>query len=189
MKTILFATGNNRKITEASTTLAPFDIGVTPIKLHFDEIQHHDPVEITKAKARAAYVAAGSTQPIVVSDTSWAIPALGNFPGGYMKDIGQWWSEQNWLAVMADQTDRRIFCLEHIAYYDGVVLQHFVEQYEGTFMHTASGRTDDSESFERVVSLYGDETMADQLGRGEVASAGQVLGHWQEFGKWYNEQA
>jgi non-canonical purine NTP pyrophosphatase (RdgB/HAM1 family) len=186
MKTILFATGNSRKIAEANTTLQPFNISVAPIKLKFDEIQHSDPSEITKAKAKAAYTAAGNNQPVVVSDTSWAIPALGGFPGGYMKDVGIWWDEQNWLDIMANQTDKRVFCLEHIAYYDGEILQHFVEQYEGHFTSEAHGRTDKSESFERVVSLYGNETMAEQLGRGENASAGETLGHWQQFGEWYS---
>ena len=54
MTTIFFATGNQRKIHEATTALAPFDLQVEPVKLAIDEIQHHDPAEITKAKARAA---------------------------------------------------------------------------------------------------------------------------------------
>ncbi|MEO7904493.1 MAG: non-canonical purine NTP pyrophosphatase, partial [Candidatus Saccharimonadales bacterium] len=66
MHSLLFATGNARKISEAIGTLTPFEITIQPIKLHFDEIQHTDPTEITKAKARAAFAAAGSTQPVVV---------------------------------------------------------------------------------------------------------------------------
>lgn len=186
MKTILFATGNSRKISEANATLAPYSITVTPIKLGFDEIQHADSAEITKAKVRAAYLAAGANRPIVVSDTSWAIPALGGFPSGYMKDVSIWWNAQNWLDIMANQTDKRIFCLEHVAYYDGEILQHFMQQYEGTFVTEARGRTDDMESLERVVSLYGNETMAEQLDRGAIASAGETLGHWQQFGEWYS---
>lgn len=184
MKTILFATGNARKIHEANETLNHYDITVQPISVMIDEIQHHDPVEITKAKARAAYEAAGMA--VVVSDTSWSIPALGGFPGGYMKDVGIWWTEQNWLDVMARQSDRRLFCFEHVAYYDGETMQHFVEKYEGYFTKEARGRKDDSESFERVAVLYGNETMAEQLERGENASAGETLGHWQQFGKWYS---
>lgn len=187
MKTILFATGNSRKISEANATLAPFDITVEPIKLSFDEIQHADSAEISKAKARTAFAAAGSDQPVVVSDTSWAIPALNGFPSGYMKDVSIWWTAQNWLDIMANQTDKRIFCLEHVAYYDGEVLQHFVEQYEGHFVTEARGRVDEMESIERVISLYGNETMAEQLERGDIASAGETLGHWRQFGEWYSK--
>lgn len=185
MKSILFATGNSRKISEARTTLASYEIEVEPVKVAIDEIQHDDPAEITKAKARAAYDVTG--RPVVVSDTSWAIPALGGFPGGYMKDVGRWFNAQNWLDIMAKQSDRRILCLEHIAYFDGFEVKHFVETYEGQFVHEPRGREDDDESFERVVALYGNETMAEQLERGENASAGETLGHWQQFGEWLNQ--
>jgi XTP/dITP diphosphohydrolase len=183
MKSILFATGNIRKITEARATLAPLQIGIEPVKISIDEIQHMDPAEITKAKARAAYAVV--QQPVVVSDTSWAIPALGGFPGGYMKDIATWWQADNWLDIMNKQADKRIICMEHVAYYDGDVLQHFEERYEGRFIDTARGRIHDAESFEQVVILYGDKTMAEQLAGGDIASAGETLGHWQQFGEWY----
>ena len=181
--TILFATGNHRKITEATATLAPFGIAVEPVKVAIDEIQHHDPAEITKAKVRAAYAATG--HPVVVSDTSWAIPALGGFPGGYMKDVSSWWSADNWLDVMRNQDDKRILCLEHVAYYDGNELRHFEQRYEGRFVDEARGREHEHEAFERVVILYGDKTMAEQLADGDIASAGEELGHWRQFGEWF----
>jgi len=186
MKKVLFATGNTRKIFEARATLAEYDVDVEPVSVDTDEIQHLDPAEIAKAKARAAFKVTG--RPVVVSDTSWSIPALQGFPGGYMKDISVWWDAQNWLDLMAGQTDRRVFCLEHVAYYDGVTLRHFVEKYEGYFTTEARGRIDKFEAFERVVVLYGEETMAELLARGDPASAGEVLGHWQQFGNWYKDQ-
>lgn len=188
MTQILFATGNSRKIHEATITLTPLGVSVIPTKLDFEEIQHSDSTEIIKAKARAAYITAGAARPVVVSDTSWEIPALGGFPSGYMKDVSIWWADTDWLAIMAPHSDKRIFCLEHVAYYDGTTLQHFVERFEGHFVTTARGRIDENESIERVVSLYGGETMAEQLDRGGVASAGEVLGHWQQFGEWYRKQ-
>lgn len=182
MTTVRFATGNARKISEATATLASFNITVSPIKVDTHEIQHADPAEITKAKARAAYAAIG--EPVVVSDTSWMVPALGGFPGGYMKDIEAWWTAENWLDIMNRHDDRRIFCLEHVAYYDGDTLAHFVEEYEGKFTREPRGRAADDESFEQIVSLYGNETMAEQLERGDIASAGETLGHWTQFGEW-----
>lgn len=187
MKTILFATGNSRKISEARATLAPFLIDVEPVKISIDEIQHADTAEITKAKAKAAYAVTG--HPVVVSDTSWAIPALNGFPGGYMKDIATWWRVNNWLDVMRPLDDKRIYCLEHVAYYDGNELQHFEQRYEGRFIDEPRGREHDAESFEQVVILYGDKTMAEQLAGGDIASAGEVLGHWQQFGEWYHATA
>ena len=124
MNTILFATGNSRKIAEASRTLAAYDIEVEVIKIDIDEIQHFDPAEITKAKATVA------------SDSSWEIPALGGFPGGYMKDISAWLDTKDWLALMERHEDKTIYCHEHVAYFDGEELQHFVSTYEGVFIHT-----------------------------------------------------
>jgi non-canonical purine NTP pyrophosphatase (RdgB/HAM1 family) len=183
MYKVLFATGNSRKIEEATTTLSRYDIGVESITIEIDEIQHSDPAEITKAKARAAF---GVTrQPTVVSDTSWEIPALGGFPGGYMKDIAAWLSAEDWLALMARHEDKTILCHEHVAYFDGNEVQHFVSTYKGRFIEQERGRVESNESFERFVILYGERTMAEQLENGDIASAGETLAHWEQFGEWF----
>ncbi len=183
MKEIIFATGNSRKIEEANSTLSAYDIAVTPAKIEIDEIQHQDSSEITKAKARAAYDVVH--EPVVVSDTSWEIPALGGFPGGYMKDVSDWFEAEDWLSLMSRHEDKTIYCHEHVAYFDGEQMRHFVSVYKGVFVSEPRGRIDASESIERVVILYGDLTMAEYLAKGSIASAGDVLEHWQQFGEWY----
>ncbi|MGO3702187.1 MAG: non-canonical purine NTP pyrophosphatase [Candidatus Saccharimonadales bacterium] len=183
---IIFATGNQRKIQEATDVLAPLGITVNQQSVDTDEIQHSDPAEITKAKAKAAFAEVGV--PVVVQDTSWSIPALGGFPGGYMKDISAWFVAEDWLALMSQHDDRTIQCHEHVAYYDGEQLQHFEAVYKGTMLHEARGRRDPSESFECVTVLYGDKTMAEQLADGDIASAGEELRHWVAFGEWYTAQ-
>lgn len=184
MREILFATGNSRKIKEATDTLAPFGVTPKPVRVDITEIQHSDPVEIVKAKARAAYEVTNS--PVVVSDTSWGVPALGGFPGGYMKDISNWLEADDWLSLMSRYDDQAIYCYEHVAYFDGDNLQHFAAKYEGRFIDEARGRIDETESFERVVILYGNKTMAEQLADGDVASAGESLEHWKQFGEWFS---
>jgi len=183
MKEILFATGNSRKIKEANATLAPYDIVVKPVSIEMDEIQHKDPLEITKAKARAAY--AVTHEPVVVSDTAWEIPALGGFPGGYMKDVSAWFDARDWLSLMSRHEDKTIYCHEYVAYFDGENLQHFVTSYKGHFIDEPRGRVDVGESIEQVVILYGGLTLAEYLARGEIASAGEELEHWKQFAEWY----
>ena len=185
MKSVLFATTNARKIYEANETLSAYDIAVTPIQLTIDEIQHADPAEITKQKAITAFEAAG--KPVVVSDTSWSIPSLGGFPGGYMKDVSAWLQPHDWLALMNQYEDRTIECHEHLAYYDGTTLQHFVSIYSGQIAREAFVPRKPTDSIECVTILYGDKTMAEQIEAGEVASAGEELYHWQQFAKWYND--
>ena len=184
MKRILFATGNSRKIAEANHTLARFGIEVVSRRVEIEEIQQRDPIEVTKAKAVAAYKTAG--EPVVVSDTSWSIPALGGFPGAYMKDIAAWLAPEDWVSLMNRHEDKRIFCHEHVAYYDGALLQHFQADYEGRFVDTPRGRDHDEESFEKLVILYGNKTMAEQLADGDIASAGEDLRHWELFGEWFS---
>lgn len=183
---IVFATSNERKIIEARDTLADYDISVRPISLDIDEIQHANSSEIAKAKARAAYAAAH--EPVVVSDTSWSIPALGGFPGGYMKDVSAWLQPEDWLALMARHKDRTILCHEHLAYFDGTYLEHFATTYSGIIAAGARGRVNSAESIEQVAILYGDKTMAEYLEEGGIASAGEILDHWKQFGEWYKQK-
>lgn len=183
---IIFATGNSRKITEAIATLAPYNIDIDARVVDIDEIQNADPANICVAKAEAAYAATGHS--VVVSDTSWSIPALGGFPGGYMKDVAIWWQASDWLNIMAAHSDKRIICMEHIAYCDGTATRHFVAEYEGRFIDEIRGRQGAGESFEQVVILYGNKTMAEQLGDGDIASAGEDLRHWKLFAEWFSAQ-
>jgi XTP/dITP diphosphohydrolase len=185
MKTILFATSNPRKIQEANNTLAGYDITVEPLKVDIDEIQHQDSAEITKAKARAAYEVIH--KPVVVSDTSWEIPALNGFPGGYMKDVSDWFTAEDWLTLMARHDDKTIYCHEHIAYFDGDTVEHFVTSYKGTFIDEPRGRVAAGESIEQVVILYGGLTLAEYVAQGKIASAGETLEHWKQFAEWYSD--
>lgn len=181
MNHIIFATGNSRKIIEATSTLEPLGITVEPRAIDIDEIQHHDPAEITKAKARAAYEVIH--EPIVVQDTNWSVPALGGFPGGYMKDVAEWFAPEDWLALMARHQDRTIYCHEHVVYFDGEHLEHFSHTYTGTFAPEARGAT--GNSIEKTACLYGDMTLSEMFNAKGVASAGEVLEHWKLFGEWY----
>lgn len=182
-KTLLFATGNNRKVLEARQTFSRYSIGVTVVDVAVDEIQHHDPAEITKAKAIAAYTV--TNEPIVVQDTSWNIPALGGFPGGYMKDTALWWTANDWMRIM-NGLDRTIICLEHVAYYDGRQLQHFDAEYAGVFVDQPRGSSDGNNSIERCISLNGKETFAEMHDRGNLASAADDHRHWELFAQWYS---
>ena len=181
MKTIIFATGNQRKIIEATNKLEPFNIEVESREVEIDEIQHHDPMEITKAKARAAYDAIH--EPVVVNDTSWSIPALGGFPGGYMKDVAEWWTPEDWIKIMSDRDDQTILCHENIVYFDGEKLQHFTTTYEGYFSNKSRGKH--GNSIDKVTCLYGDKTLAEGHDEKGTASNGIELGHWKQFGEWF----
>ena len=183
MNKIIFATGNERKVKEATSALSKFGIKVEKRSVEIDEIQHDDPAEISKAKARAAYEVVH--EPVVIQDTSWTIPALGGFPGGYMKDVAEWWKPDDWLNIM-EPHDRTILCHEHVVYFDGKQLQHFVSSYKGRFTSEARGNW--GNSIEKVVNLYGKGTLAEVHDATGIASAGTELKHWIQFGEWLSQQ-
>ena len=137
MKEVLFVTTNPRKVGEADQSLRSFGIVTKPTKVEVDEIQSLDPAKITIAKAIAAY--AVLELPVVVSDISWNIPALGGFPGGYMKHMGLWLSEQDWLNLMAPH-DRTIVCQDHIAYHDGTNTEHFPQNAKAYSLPSLKGQ-------------------------------------------------
>jgi non-canonical purine NTP pyrophosphatase (RdgB/HAM1 family) len=181
MKSIILATGNKRKVQEANESLAGLGIVVIVQPVDIDEIQHHDAIEISKAKARAAYDVI--QKPVVVQDTTWSIPSLGGFPGGYMKDVAHWWSPNDWMAIMAQHQDRSIICSEHVVYYDGVTLKDFHVEYEGIFVDSPRGN--DGDSIDKTVTLHSGKTMAQMHDEGKVGSADEALPHWKLFGEWY----
>jgi len=71
IKTILFATPNDRKIKEAKAACDKYEIKIEQIKLDIAEIQSDNPEEIGRDKIDKAI--AQTKKPVVITDTSWNI--------------------------------------------------------------------------------------------------------------------
>ena len=121
-KHINLVTGNPRKIEEATATLSQYDIAVEIINLDIDEIQHRDPLKITEAKVRAAYERVG--KPVIVNDSNWEVPALGGFPGGYMKDIAHWLTPEDFWRCYATKMIGRLFPMTLSPITTGIIYRH-----------------------------------------------------------------
>ena len=184
MKTITFITGNPHKLEEAKSVLKNYEIVVESLQFDIEEIQHYNPLEITKAKVRAAYEKAG--QSVVVNDSSWEIPALGGFPGGYMKDVANWFTAEDFLALMKDKNDRRIILHDVVAYFDGEQLKLFISDQTGVFINEPRG---EGTSMNQVVSMEdsGGLTIAEEfaLRRNGAEINPSHFQHWQKFGEWF----
>lgn len=185
-KKIAFITGNPHKLEEAKSVLKDYDITIESLQFDIDEIQHYNPLEITKAKARAAYEKAG--YPIVVNDSSWEIPALGGFPGGYMKDVANWFTAEDFSALMKDKNDRRIILHDVVAYFDGEQLKLFIYDQTGVFINQPRG---EGTSMNQVVSMEdsGGLTIAEEFAlRHDGAEINPShFQHWQKFGEWFTD--
>ena len=183
-KKIAFITGNPHKLEEAKSVLKNYEIVVESLQFDIEEIQHYNPLEITKAKVRAAYEKAG--QSVVVNDSSWEIPALGGFPGGYMKDVVNWFTAEDFLALMKDKNDRRIILHDVVAYFDGEQLELFIYDQTGVFINQSRG---EGTSMNQVVSMEdsGGLTIAEEFAlRHDGAEINPAhFQHWQKFGEWF----
>lgn len=183
MSKILFATGNASKFYEASAICKKFDIELEQVAVDIDEIQHSDSVMITEAKVRAAYDAIN--QPVVVNDSSWEIPALGGFPGGYMKDITAWLQTEDFMALMASKSDKRILLKEYVAFYDGETLNVFTFERGGRFLDAPRGQS--PPSFARLIQMDGDDmTISEIFDKGNWSTDNpDEYKHWYDFAAWY----
>ncbi len=100
---ITLVTGNKDKINEASAICSRYGITVNVATADIDEIQNSDPTKICITKVRSVHSILG--EPVVVNDSSWSIPALNGFPGGYMKDVTGWFSPDDFLSLMSNHED------------------------------------------------------------------------------------
>lgn len=184
MKTVLFVTGNKRKVWQANTTLESFGIQVQQIKLDVAEIQSHNPTEIAITKAKSAFELV--QKPLIVCDHAWAIHALNGFPGGYMKDINEWFTADDFLALMRDKTDRSVTLTETIVYTDGESSKTFSVDFKGHIGFDSRGVG--SVSGERVTYFDGsDKTIAENIDEGNHARAMEKSA-WVLFGEWYKNE-
>lgn len=181
MSKIYFSTGNQRKIKEARAACDLFNIEVVPIKLDFDEIQSHDPLDISKRKVEDAYELAGQAA-IVVADTSWSIPSLNGFPGGYMKDVAEWFGPEDFISLMLGKKDKTIIFRESIVYKDNSEVKIFSNEYTGLIVDTPRGS--DGNSLDKVAEFNG-ITLAESHDLGQTSHKPEDY-IWYEFAKWFS---
>ncbi|CAN5382233.1 XTP/dITP diphosphatase [soil metagenome] len=182
-KAVLIVTGNKRKIWQATSCLEPLGISVEARDVEIDEIQAHDPIKISLAKARAAFEAVG--KPLVICDHSWSFKALNGFPGGYMKDVNQWFEPEDWLALMHGKQERAVVLTEVVVYIDDDGVRTFSADFPGHVLQEARGIG--SVSMERVVAFDGTEkTIAEHI---DAAEHARDMAHsaWAKFGAWFVE--
>lgn len=175
---LLFATGNQRKLREANAAGKKHRLTFIPIEVDIHEIQHHDPLEVTKQKARSAW--AKIQKPVVVNDTSWNIPALNGFPGAYMKDVAEWFAPEDFLELMSQKSDKRICCIETTAYIDSTTEQVFTKEFWGECAAEPKGTGNSIEQ----VALFNGKTLGEYRDRNELAFDPKDYA-WKDIVDWY----
>ncbi len=189
MNTVYFATSNQEKMLIAQSVCSKFDVKVEQARVDIDEIQGEDPVVIVKDKARRAYEVL--SKPVVVSDDSWDIPALGGFPGPYMKSINHWFKPDDFLRLMNGIEDRSIILHQLLAYYDESTLKVFSNDIHGKIIDEPRGRNDRSPNMAvTVLDLDSGKTIAEvfELGQEAVVERYQTRPDvWHSFVNWFTQ--
>lgn len=181
MKSIVFVTGNNRKIGEAKSSCDLFDILVNQKRIVSDEIQSHDPLKIAKHKAMKAYESLNL--PLVIHDAFWSIPGLGGFPGGYMKDVAEWFAPEDFISIMGNKDDRRVIITECIVYKDSDIIKTFTKDFIGKMGAISAGNGNSIEQ----VAIFNGHTLAEHHDLGQFSEKPQDL-IWYDFAKWYSNK-
>lgn len=186
MPELTFATGNALKFALASKTCTTYGIQLTQADLTIDEVQSEDPEYIALRKAEAAFAALGT--PVVVTDDSWAIPALKGFPGPYMKSINSWFTPQDFLHLTQPLPDRSMYLTQVVAYIDADGHKVISQRTNGTILDEARGGG--PEPWAQISSMEGDngqsvaEIYLQPDARHHERQAARV---WHEFAAWYAE--
>lgn len=181
MKKIILVTGNTRKIGEANVALKDFNITVEQRQFHIDEIQDKDPINIAKHKAQEAFRLAD--EPIVITDTSWEIPALNGFPGGYMHDIAEWFSPHDFINLLKSYDDKTISFTETIVYQDKKLTKVFSQKFTGLIADKPKGV---GISIEQV-AMFNGFTIGERHQQGKFSHDPKEY-VWYQFGKWFSDK-
>ena len=186
MNKLPFMTGNNNKFYTASKVCEQFGVELEKREVDVDEIQHTDPVKIAEAKAKSAYEII--QRALVVNDQTWDIPALGGFPGAYMKDVSHWLTADDFLNLMRGKEDRRIYRDETVAYFDGSDMNIFTYRRLGHFVLSPRGETNSPHG--KVIEMEHEDglTIAEVLDRGSWGVDPRRHKHWYDFAEWYKNK-
>ena len=115
---LVFVTGNPRKLQEASEILAPIELSTETLDL--PELQG-SPDEIAREKARLAFKQL--KVPLFVEDTSLHINAFGGLPGPYVKHFIQAIGTEGIVKMLSSFKDKSAVSRTTIAYCldDGII--------------------------------------------------------------------
>jgi len=152
MVKIFYITGNKYKLENAKRYTKKLGVELIQKKLDIEEIQSDSIVEIAKGKAKQAFEI--FKKPLIVSDSGWKIPALKGFPGPYMHYINNWFSPEDFLALMKNKKNKSVI-LEHvICGISSKGIKIFKKEFIGKFVESPKGN---GLSSDRVISFRDDK--------------------------------
>lgn len=182
MSTYCVITTNEQKFRTAQKVCAEFNIELEQVAGHdIDEIQGEDPERIIARKAADAYALV--QKPVIVTDDSWVIPALGGFPGAYMKSVSQWFKIADWQRLLDGVQDRTVILRQLVAYQDEHEQVIFAVDIQGILLDEPRGSFPTSPLMEMVSFNKGRTSNAENAAAG-VSSSAHLKTAWHELAAW-----
>jgi XTP/dITP diphosphohydrolase len=186
MSPLYFSTGNEDKFQVAQSVCKDYGIELIQKDLPIDEVQSEDSEYIVMDKVNKAYTVLGS--PVVVSDDSWQIAGLNDFPGPYMKSINSWFSVDDLLRLTQSMTDRRVFLIQQVAYKDEQRTKLCTLRVEGTILKEPRGNY--GKASHKLFAMRGDGglSMSEQHDQRSNNAQRDLAKIWHSFAAWYRQK-
>lgn len=182
---ITLVTGNDGKWNLAVAQLAPFGVELVRATFELPEIQSFDSAEIAAESVKLASAKVGG--PVMVTDVTYDLKALGGFPGPFARYTNSYLTPADFLRMMDGKADRRFEITEVLAYCEpGMEPVVFRSSMFGTIADVAhSERLMDSitilDGMERPLAAYPME---------EVRTYWEThLTHFTQLGEWLAARA
>lgn len=129
MNQIKFATTNDYKIKFANNLLNKHGWEVVPFDIELIEPQSMTQEDISRFKVKQAYEKA--QEPIITMDSGLFINALNGFPGIYTSDMFKTLSQEQFLKLLEDTTNRSAYIQQTLSYADQNGIQTFTSKSTG----------------------------------------------------------
>jgi XTP/dITP diphosphohydrolase len=131
MREIVFATGNELKVSYAERAFEAYGLEVRAVDIDLPEIQADSCEGIARRKARDA--AERLNRPVIAADNGLFIDALNGFPGPYTKYAGKTIGPERILDLLEGVAERGAEIRYVLAYAEP-------EEFSKTFSHVTRGR-------------------------------------------------
>lgn len=155
-KQIYFVTSNTKKFISLQKMLASVEVNLRRLEYDFDEGRDLDIRKITEAKLAQAKRAFPGKR-LVVDDRGFFIPALGGFPGPFVKLLLDSFSYKGLIKLMAGETDRRAIFSFGLGYFDGASDTILTADEVGFI--TDEPRGDNLHGWTELLYVYGYDTL------------------------------
>ena len=181
MKTLLYATTNDYKLSAANLALSNHGILLTKLPIDIPEvieIQADSQEQVATHKAKQYYELL--KQPLVAMDFGFFIEGLGGFPGPYTKYANDTIGVNGLIRLTRELDDQRAYAMRTIAYIDSHELKVFSYNCPGEILLVSRGES--SRGFDTIfrVDATG-RTLAEMTEEEKADTSGHA---WWQLGDW-----